>query len=82
MSFDYSKLKGRIVEILGTQSAFAQKMSWSQRTASLKLNGAIPWTQTDISKAVEILFIDPAMIPNYFFKTKVQDFEHLTKAAK
>lgn len=75
MAFDYSKLRGRIVEILGTQSAFADKMSWSQRTTSLKLNGAIPWTQTDICNAISVLEIDPALIPVYFFTPKDQKDE-------
>ena len=75
MAFDYSKLRGRIVEYFSTQSAFAQAMGWSERTLSLKLTGQRPWKQGDICKAIELLHIDEADIPVYFFTTKVQDIE-------
>ena len=54
MAFDYSKLRGKIVEIFGTQSCFAVAMGWSERTLSLKLNGLRTWKQPDICKAVKL----------------------------
>ena len=30
-------------------------MGWSERTTSLKLNSKIPWKQTEIMKAIDIL---------------------------
>lgn len=75
MAFDYSKLRGRIVEIFGTQYDFAKAMEWSERTLSLKLNGARPWKQGDIVKAIELLRIDPSEISAYFFMAKVQSIE-------
>lgn len=44
MSFDYSKLRGRIVEKFGTQVNFAKAIKLSERTLSLKLNGKIFYT--------------------------------------
>lgn len=35
MAFDYSKLKGRIIEKYDSQSSFANAMEWSERTLSL-----------------------------------------------
>lgn len=67
MAFDYSKLRGKIVEKFGTQTKFASAMKWSERTLSLKLNGGVPWKQTDIAKAVEILELNEIDIPQYFF---------------
>ena len=75
MSFSYRKLKGRIVEILGTQQAFAAAMGWSERTCSLKLNGAAAWKQDEIAKAVEILDLTVDDIPVYFFTHEVKEFE-------
>ena len=75
MSFDYSKLKGKIVECFDTQSDFARAMNWSERTLSLKLNGRVPWKQVDIVEAVSLLHLDDADIPDYFFKPKVQKIE-------
>lgn len=48
MAFNYDKLKGKIVEFFGSQYRFAEAMGWSERTLSLKLNGNVPWKQTDI----------------------------------
>lgn len=74
MAFNYDKLKGRIVEIFGTQYKFAEAMGWSERTLSLKLNGTRSWKQTDICKAVKILRLCVEDIPSYFFTLKVQKF--------
>lgn len=75
MAFDYNKLRGRIIEIFGTQSKFATAMRWSERTLSLKMNGNRPWKQTDICKAIELLKLSQKDIPIYFFTLKVQGIE-------
>lgn len=72
LPFDYSKLKGRIIEKYGTQHNFSEAMKWSERTLSLKMNGLRAWTQKDICRAVELLDISEREIPEYFFKMKVQ----------
>lgn len=36
MAFDYSKLKGRIIEKYGTQAAFAKAMGTSQKNTFLE----------------------------------------------
>ena len=41
MCFDYSKLRGRIIEKFGNQSKFAVAMGWSERTMSLKITGNV-----------------------------------------
>ncbi|MBE5928478.1 MAG: DUF739 family protein [Lachnospiraceae bacterium] len=75
MSFDYSKLRGRIVEIFGNQGAFARAMGWSERTLSLKMNGIRAWKQTDICKAVKLLHLNENDIQLYFFTIQVQNIE-------
>ena len=72
MPYNYAKLLGRIVEKVGTQSCFADKMGLSERTVSLKLNGKIEWKQGEIAKACEVLAIKDSEIPAYFFTLKVQ----------
>ena len=67
MSFNYSKLRGRIIEKFETQSRFAVAMGWSERTLSLKLCGSVPWKQTDIARAIECLGLNEEDIPLYFF---------------
>lgn len=73
MSYDYSKLLGKIVEKCGTQFNFSEKMGLSERTISLKLNRKVPWKDTEIIKAAEILGIPNDEIVEYFFKIKVHE---------
>lgn len=74
MAFNYDRLRGRIVEIFGTQYRFAKEMGWSERTLSLKMNGSRPWKQPDICKAIRLLKLKEEDIPSYFFTPKVQKF--------
>ena len=73
MAFDYSKLRGRIVEKYGSQMEFAKAMNWSERTLSKKINGKIPWKQTDICIALKLLELSEDDIQEYFFTVKVQN---------
>ncbi|WP_028125179.1 DUF739 family protein [Eremococcus coleocola] len=68
MSFDFSKLYGKIREVYGTQEAFANAMGFSERTLSLKLNNKVSWKTTEAGKACELLGLELNEIPEYFFK--------------
>lgn len=70
--FDYSKLRGRIVEKYRTLGAFAEVMGWSIQTQQKKLSGNIAWTQDDIIKAIVLLDLEASDIPAYFFTEKVK----------
>lgn len=72
MPYNYAKLLGRIVEKVGTQYNFAERMQLSERTVSLKLNGKVAWKQNEIAKACEVLQIEDHEIPAYFFVLGVQ----------
>lgn len=72
MTMDYRKLLGRITEKLGTQARFAREMSLSERTVSLKLNGKIPFRQSEILRAAQVLSIGNEEISDYFFTQNVQ----------
>lgn len=67
MEFNYNKLKGRIIEICGTQKTFSEAMGMNQPTISHKLKNQRGWSQEDILKAVEILAIPDEEIRAYFF---------------
>lgn len=73
MAFNYNKLKGRIVEVFGSQIEFAKAMDWSERTLSLKINGKVAWKQNDIVKAVRLLNLSEGDIQEYFFTMEVQN---------
>jgi hypothetical protein len=72
MKFDYSKLNGRIVEVFGTQKAFAEAMNLSERTISLKMNSKIYFNQDEIVLGIQLLKLTVNDIPDYFFTLKVQ----------
>ena len=75
VEYDYSKLKGRIVEIFGTFSAFAFAMGFSERTLSLKINNRVPFKQPEIQKAIVVLNLKEKDILPYYFTPKVQNIE-------
>ncbi len=75
ISFDFNKLKGRIKEIYGTQSAFAIAMLMDEATLSKKLNNKVEFSPKEIVRACLLLCINLKEIDNYFFILKVQKTE-------
>lgn len=72
MAFNYSKLRGRIIEKFGTQSDFARALGCSERTLSLKMTGKRPWKQAEILAAIKLLELSKEDIQDYFFTLEVQ----------
>lgn len=64
---NYSKLRGKIREVFGTQDAFAAAMGKNPSTISAKLSNKTPWTCDDIMQACELLGIPLADAHLYFF---------------
>lgn len=73
--FDFSKLRGRIKEIFGTQTAFAAEMSMNEATLSNKLNNNVEFSPKEILKACTLLKIELKQADKYFFTLKVQKTE-------
>lgn len=71
----YDKLKGKIKEVLGTQSKLAEELEVDETTISNKLNSNTYFTQKEIIKICHILKIDFDDITEYFFKEKVREHE-------
>ena len=71
MVWDYSKLRGRIKEVIGTQDAFAEKLGMGRVSLSQRLNNQLEFSQDEIFKACEILSIDNNDIPLFFFTQRV-----------
>ncbi len=71
MAFDYRKLRGKIKEIYGVQSAFAVALGISCTSLSNKLNGIVDFSQEEIAKSAELLQIEKKDILDYFFTEKV-----------
>ena len=66
----YAKVKGKIKEIFGTQSAFAQAMGIDNATLSAKLNNKTRWKDEEIEKACVLLHIPIELVHEYFFCRK------------
>ena len=66
----YKKLRGRIIEMYGSQLAFADHIKVSMQTVSRKLNGRINFSQKDIIVWSEALDIDLKDAGLYFICPK------------
>lgn len=71
MIYDYAKLKGRIIEKMGSQTNFAKALGVSDRTLSLKMRNKVVWRQDEIAKAMDLLSIPSDIVTEYFFTAKV-----------
>ena len=63
----YAKLRGRIVEKYGSQSAFADAIGLSKNITNKKLNGKVGISSDDIKRWSSLLDIDRDEIGLYFF---------------
>lgn len=71
LEFDYSKLRGRIVEKFGTYAAFFKKLDITEVQASKKLNGRAGFSQEDIVKWSDLLEISLEEMGLFFCAVKV-----------
>jgi transcriptional regulator with XRE-family HTH domain len=69
--FDYSKLRGKIVEKNGSQKAFAKLLGINECTLTSRMRGRSEFTQGEIYRSIGILDISPADVKNYFFTPMV-----------
>lgn len=69
MPYNYSKLRGKIREVYGTETKFAEAMSdmMSRQTLSTKLNGHYEWTQQEMHKVLKLLHEPISKAGIYFF---------------
>ena len=67
----YPKLRGKIVEMYGTNERFRKALGISKVSISKKLNGITGFSQADILKWSELLKIDINDVGIYFFDSKI-----------
>lgn len=65
--YSYNKLRGRIVELFGTQANFANALETSTQVVSEKLNCKKGFSQKDIEKWSKLLEIEVLEYGLYFF---------------
>lgn len=71
MLFDFSRLRGRIVEKYGTCDNFAAAMDRSKVWLSSRLNNSVQWRSAEMREAAALLEIPDVEIPAYFLTLKV-----------
>lgn len=73
--FETNKLRGRIIEVFGSQSNFAKAVNRPISFVSMYLNGHKNLDQQSIFKWAKALSIPAGEIDDYFFKLKVHETE-------
>lgn len=67
MEYSYNKLRGKIVEVFGSQTEFAEALGVSRTIMSQKINGKTGFSQSDIEKWANLLGIKQEDYGAYFF---------------
>lgn len=69
--YDYSKLRGRIVEKFGSGRAFAEALGITNVTVSRKLQGSSEFSKSDIESWSALLDISESEYGSFYFAHKV-----------
>lgn len=72
MKFNYNKLKGRIIEKIGSFSEFANMLGMSYQSLNMKLTNNRHFSQDQILKSADLLDIELQDIGIYFFNLNVE----------
>lgn len=79
LTFDYSKLRGKIREVCRTQESYAEKLGIGYVSLSKRLNNQLEFSSSEIYKSCRVLKIPVSQIPDYFFTLEVQKNEQSSK---
>lgn len=67
MAKSYNKLRGKIIEVFGSQREFAKVLGKTEQSVTAKLNMRTDFSQGDIIQWSELLGIAKEEINQYFF---------------
>lgn len=70
--YDYSKLKGKVREVFGTNEEYAHFLGISEASLYEKYKSNSYFNQNQIDKSINRFNESPEMIPIYFFAKKVE----------
>ena len=73
--FDYTKLRSRIKEILGTQDQYAKALGLGRVSVSQSLNNQREFSAGEMLRTAQLLHFSVSEIPDYFFSQEVQKRE-------
>lgn len=77
--YDYSILKGKIVEKIGSRRELAEKLGINETTLSNKLNNKTDFSREEMRKICKILDEPLIKIIEYFFTEAVRENEQKIK---
>lgn len=69
--YDYSALRGRIKEKVGTEGEFAKRINRSRNYVSKIFQGMTYFRAKDVVNASKVLELEPEQIGPYFYTIKV-----------
>lgn len=75
MTYKTEKLQARIIEVFGTQQAFAEAIGMDKTTLNKLLREGRDWRGSRLIKAVEVLNIPTDEIDSYFFEPAVEEIQ-------
>ena len=64
----FAKLRGRIIEKVGSQRELCKRLGWYHDKLSRKLRGCTGWTSRDVVAICKVLDIPIAEAGLYFFE--------------
>lgn len=68
---EHQKLRGKIIELFGSQGAFAKAIGKTEQSVTAKLNGRTQFSQGDIIEWSNALLIGVDDVGSYFFANKL-----------
>jgi len=77
MTYKTDRLQARIIEVFGTQTAFAEAIGMDKTTLSKILREGRDWRGSMLMKAVVALNIPKDDIDAYFFEPAVEELQPL-----
>ena len=80
--FDYTKLRSRIKEVLGTQDQYAKALGLGRVSVSQSLNNQREFSAGEMLRTAQVLHFSVSEIPDYFFNQKVQKHEQNDRETK
>ncbi len=75
VNYDYSKLRGRIKEVFGTEQKFAKSLGIGRVSLYKRLQNKLDFSRGEMIRACDLLGIEYAEMSAYFFTVKVQKSE-------
>ena len=75
LNYDYSKLRGRIKEVVGTEQNFARGLGIGRVSLYKRLQNKLDFSRSEMIRACDLLGIDYSEMAAYFFAAEVQKDE-------